>query len=506
MTKIYYSPMRTGSISFQLLLDDALTYVNSDLNNKVIFITCRGELLPCNNNLNSSKLRCLECITHSKYFENKYAHPQISFINLAKFSKKNTRINHNFNYTSLEDIKKIKYKSIPIGLGIVSSYVSITRNINPKINIYNKTLLDKLIITSQYIVDSFSSIFEIVDPNEVVLFNGRFSGLRDVFESALKKDIKVITIEYLLTKDNLNASKLLFENALPHDVDYNTKQINNLWSNKGIKNKEEIASKFFVRRKDGQFSGDKVFITGQNKDLLPMKWDKSKRNFVIFNSSEDEYFSIGGDWDTVRVFESQKIGIEYIINKLASLNNINIYIRIHPNLKNNTFDYVKDLMKFNKKNVFIIEADSNISSYKLMESSEKCIVFGSTMGVEATYWNKPVINLANSLYNNLDVAYYPKNLTELDDLLINTLESKPKLGCLKFGLYNIYDSGEKYNYIDYNFSTTTLFNKKIRVPTSLKILNSFFIYKAIYLFTRAFDFKYHFYKFFTEKKINEQNI
>ena len=56
MTKIYYSPMRTASVSFQLLLDDALTYVNSDLNNKVIFITCRGELLPCNNNLNSSKL------------------------------------------------------------------------------------------------------------------------------------------------------------------------------------------------------------------------------------------------------------------------------------------------------------------------------------------------------------------------------------------------------------------------------------------------------------------
>ena len=51
MTKIYYSPMRTGSISFQLLLDDALTYVNSDLNNKVVFVTCRGELLPCNNNL-----------------------------------------------------------------------------------------------------------------------------------------------------------------------------------------------------------------------------------------------------------------------------------------------------------------------------------------------------------------------------------------------------------------------------------------------------------------------
>ena len=35
--------MRTGSISFHPI-GDALTYVNSDLNNKVVFITCRGEL------------------------------------------------------------------------------------------------------------------------------------------------------------------------------------------------------------------------------------------------------------------------------------------------------------------------------------------------------------------------------------------------------------------------------------------------------------------------------
>ena len=75
--------------------------------------------------------------------------------------------------------------------------------------------MDKLIITSQYVVDTFNEILEIVDPEEVVLFNGRFSGLRDVFESSLKKNIKEITIEYLLTKDNLNASKL---HALPHDV------------------------------------------------------------------------------------------------------------------------------------------------------------------------------------------------------------------------------------------------------------------------------------------------
>ena len=50
-------------------------------------------------------------------------------------------------------------------------------------------------------------------------------GIKRCFESSLK-NIKVITIEYLLTKDNLNASKLQFENVT-HDVTYNTKQINN---------------------------------------------------------------------------------------------------------------------------------------------------------------------------------------------------------------------------------------------------------------------------------------
>lgn len=38
----------------------------------------------------------------------------------------------------------------------------------------------------------------------------------------------------------------------------------------------------------------------------------------------------------------------------------------------------------------MIGADSDISTYDIMDNAEKVIVFGSTMGLESSYWENPL--------------------------------------------------------------------------------------------------------------------
>jgi hypothetical protein len=124
-------------------------------------------------------------------------------------------------------------------------------------------------------------------------------------------------------------------------------------------------------------------------------------------------------------------------------------LRIHPNLgkKENlqvNWIYV-NLLKFS--NLTIIAADSEISTYKLMFNCDKVLTFGSSTGIEATYWGKPAIQSGMSLWYYLDAVYTPSNHQELiNQLLQKDLIPKPKINALKFGYYvgNRGISFEKY--------------------------------------------------------------
>ena len=126
----------------------------------------------------------------------------------------------------------------------------------------------------------------------------------------------------------------------------------------------------------------------------------------------------------------------------------------------------------------VIAPESPISSYSLLDVADKVIVFGSTMGIEAAYWHKPVICLAHSFYLKLEVAYNPKTVEELWSY-IDTKDLKDKYNddILKFGyLFMSNDSFERFKYIDNGVFYYNIFGKKYEYPRYCKTLGSTFIY------------------------------
>ena len=246
-------------------------------------------------------------------------------------------------------------------------------------------------------------------------------------------------------------------------------------------NEQIYTKQFFIKKNRGELIHDKaVYIKNQDKNLLPINWNKNQHNIVIFTSSEDEYNTLGGDYEKT-VYPNQSEGLLKICNSFASLlsrniklkNSHKIWIREHPNVKNIPWNYSKSYLNKLKKNSFIefIGADSKISTYKLLDNCSKSVCFASIMGVEANYWQKPSIILSRRVYDSFKNSFYvPKNHNEVMKLIMrNTLRSKSKIGSLIYANYWS-NASKKINYFE---GKNNLFYFKNRLLKDNAFINLF---------------------------------
>jgi capsule polysaccharide modification protein KpsS len=242
-----------------------------------------------------------------------------------------------------------------------------------------------------------------------------------------------------------------FKNALPHNIKTKVNLINKAWNNSSHskEERERIGRSFFEKRFKGLKTNDKVYIKDQVRDKLPKGVDYNKRTFVIFTSSDDEFAAVGKDFENP-FFEDQNQGIAYVAKLFSSqFPNHNLIIRMHPNLKGVNYEYVQELRKMDQisPNIQVIAPESDIDSYALLKVAEKVIVFGSTIGLEANYWGKPVVLLGKCFWYYEDIAYIPENKGQIAHLLDKKLEPKNRANAIKFGYYFL-EGGERTSYYD----------------------------------------------------------
>lgn len=408
----------------------SLSVINNNNDREFTLLYCNGVVNFCSANFNGNKLRCISCIRLIKkiYKKNNLIGLSRNILTPNQIEKLDKPIVIN----NIEDIKNQYYESCDSGWAALSTYVSFSRNIGP----YN----NKQINTIKKFTKSASVLFNVIKnyletkrDNEFYVFNSRLFDTRPAFRAAktLNIDTKVIEVG----GSGLN-NIVIFDNAMPHDINYVTLLINKLWKRESIDNKLEIAKIFFINKKNNTQTNDKIYTKNQIANLLPTNWNNQKRNIAIFNSSEDEFFAIGPEW--TRIYSSQVEGIERLCESLLEYNNIQLYLRVHPNLLGLTYKYVTDLYDLEKKykNITVIKPEEQISSYALIDNCEKVITFGSTIGVEACYWEKVSICLGMSLYSKLGAVYLPQNHTDVMQLITNTnLPKLSKEGALKYGYF-----------------------------------------------------------------------
>ena len=351
------------------------------------------------------------------------------------------------NWAARYDINKklinIKYKSKNLGIGVLSSFVSIyqNENFNEKENIIKSAL-----ISSALVFERTKKLIEIIKPDEIVTFNNRFALSLPILEVAKNYNIK-----YHCHERGSRPNKYqIFEKSV-HDVDERGDQIFKLWKNTNIQLRNKFGKKYF----DLPFTTSKINfnLAGTKKNLSlnqnqSIELDKNKKKIVFFCSSNHEFHAISNDFNNDqlnKIWSNQIKAIRSVIKVLKKISNYQFILRVHPSLTE-LQDEKDTWAKFKKnKQIKIIDAESKINSFDLLKKADIVISYGSSLAVHAVYNGKTSISLRKHVFSKSGLILHPKNEKELLNFLIKKNKRHDKKKCYPYGNY-LTNFGIKYKH------------------------------------------------------------
>lgn len=407
----------------------------------VEFLVCDSSINICETNPNHLLYKCSDCINVRKNAL-KIINTEDNKIHLLNVDK-NIRLEIP-DFSNIEELKNFRIGDNDLGQAVASSLISFLREAHPNLENLQQRIKDML-IDSFGIYQRAKELLKNICPDLLYIHNGRHNIIRPVLRAAQNLGIS------LISKDSISYEKYYtVKNSFIQDLEKSKENIRDIWSN--INDKEvkcQKAEDWYKFRSGRKIYDWKRFTELQNPDLLPDKFDSSKKNITIFNSSEDEFEALELWNDTL--FEKQIDAIKFILENFQD-NKYHFYIRIHPFLKGINNSQIIELYNLKYLNLTIISAESDVSTYNLLKKSDLIISFGSTVGVEAVYWGKPSILIGRAFYEDLNVNYIPKSKKELLALISSELKAHDKKGAVIYACWEI-ERGIKFkNYNAYKLS------------------------------------------------------
>lgn len=450
-----------------------------DKGDEVVQLVCNASLPACDTNPSKAFSKCVNCIAKRREGV-RLLTGEVSSVPYLLLEKQDREQIRNFKWEAetIADLKEIIYQTFDVGYAVASSLISLLSNPNPAIK-ENREMIDNLIYSSLEVYHSVINHLSELKPDVFYVFNGRLAHTKAAFRAALKTGVKCLIHERGSTFRHYE----LYENHLPHDLEKMAEKIKAFWrQNEDEAYKKEKAAYFFENRRKGKILSWKSFTENQQKGLLPAGFSPDKKNIMIFNSSEFEFASVGPEWDNP-LYKNQNEGILRIVTDMSAHKEYHFYVRLHPNLTTANPDNYRELLTFKAPNFTLIMPDDNADSYHLLDMAHKVVTFGSTMGIEAVYWDKVSIMAGHSMYEALDAVYRPATHQELLDLLVDDeLKPKDKTGAYIFGYYYatsgiMFKYYQPYDYKSGKFKNVELENPLL--PDEQKWMNRYWAYRHI---------------------------
>jgi len=474
MRKVFLLPHARFNMHFWLMLDEA--FIAYQAGDEVSVVYCDGCLSYCRTNICASKMVCRVCRVLAKKAVT--ALPQeIKTYPLGQYVTAQNRSEVEklrFDYHSIDELKAIEYRGVDIGYSVLSFYVDLRRNLYPEFNDVTVAFFDQLLRVAAHLTHAVEVIDDVIKPDHYAVFNGRLFDARPFFRKPCLMGRRAQCFEVESTPPTWEYLSVHYNNSLPHDVLANCEKIVSYWNecaqNTPSQKMMQIGKAFFERRrmKAPISSNTESFVALQVPNRMPEGWDSNKRNFVFFNSSEDEFAGIDKVFDGAKFKPTQREVIEKVALLSAEVDaNIHVYLRLHPNLTKVKHRYHVELLNLGVKfpNLTVIPADSAVSTYALLDAAEKVITVGSTVGVEAVYYKKPSVLLGPSYYQFLDICYTPKDDDELRAMLKEVLAPKEAFAAVQYGFYWMSGKGRKWERFDFGSSGKSRI-LGVRIPVS----------------------------------------
>ena len=346
--------------------------------------------------------------------------------------------------TTLAGLMDYHYEGVNIGRGAAASAISTVRDTALDGAGEHREMFELQLCNALGALRNFRRLLDRLQPDEVVLFNGRHAESRPLVELCEQQGLNFVCHE----RGGSIQLYQPFRNNLPHSIRNRRKLIQELWDSYDPARAREQAIGWYESKRVGRNTDDKSYVGDMASGKLPDHWDAKKHNIVVFNSSEDEMKSIA-EWNTP-LFDSQNDVIADLVTALAERPDVHLYVRMHPNLGKLDNQQTRELRALKADNFTLIPGPAPVDSYSLAEAADVVLIFASTIGVEATYWGTASILYGPSFYAGDDAVYEPRSFSELLDLLTTPgLPAKPRENTYKYGLF-ISRNGREYQHAEVN--------------------------------------------------------
>lgn len=344
-------------------------------------------------------------------------------------------------FQSKTTFMNFKHGGFDVGKAVASTLISAKRE--PEfLSCYSTPKLRKILSSSILFYDQMKAHLKISRPKKVLVFTGRLTPDRAVYQAAKELKIPVEVIELGGQIDRY----LRLQERTPHDEFDAFTEISRIWDSADERESQkiEIGRQWFeMRRYDPKHSISK-HAKALKKGFLPLRLEPEKKRVSILISSDDERMAAGNS-KPPRDFSNQLQTVKNLLLHFEDNKQIEFVVRMHPHLRDIENSQVRTFQDLKNKSVQIIQAASSIDTYALVESSDLAISFWSSMGIEATFWKNASAVLCPTTYSSLDSCYKPKSLEELYSLVKNPPPPKPQIEAIKFGFWQM-KKGEPYEY------------------------------------------------------------
>lgn len=393
-------------------------------------LRCRGELQTCLKNPDHREGWCRICTSKIDAGLSTLPDANVEELRAAKPDKRLPRV-----FESAEALKAFTIDGVDLGRGVYSTMCGRAKKDTHFDTRAYASMIRRELETAWSVYVGVRDTIARIKPDRVYVFNGRFATTYAAVVAAQKAGVTFFTHERGGSTDRY----LLRENALPHDIEINTAEIEQVWA-AGSPDKEAVARRWFVERRNGVERSWESFTKAQTVGMLPPGFDQTRRNIAIYNSTLEEYASIRG-WEHP-YYTDEVVGLARIVGDMAKARpDTHLYLRIHPHMKGIERDDNYQLRAYAElertaKNLTIIWPESPVHTYELIDRSKLVLTFGSTVGAEACFWGTPSILSGRSLYEKLDCAHVTKSHDEVIRLLSTDYPpAKEQSGALKYGYW-----------------------------------------------------------------------
>lgn len=443
-TVVIYNPLAHWFRQYETTLELVERYLQRGF--RVRLLACRATLPACMANPTHSLGVCMQCQSRFAAGVRWAGVNRVQVESFMPLTASQHALVKNITQTpfaSLAQVQQLTLDGSDIGLAALSSAISYLREPHPDV-LKHRDMIARFLRSALIAHFAFKNLFERECPDEFVVFNGRFAEVRPPLRLAQQLGIQTYVFEAI---QGLIEHFVLTPNSFLHDLDIMKREMERVYAATVLSEDEQrqLAKETFRLSRIFYFEQEEKRDETQVITPHKRKQGESAR-LIIFNNSEDEFEAIPG-WKNP-FYKHQNDGIEQLLSAFAGRDDIHITLREHPNLKgvdSSQRDFLRQLpSRF--ANFTRIEAESKVSSYELMDDNDLVMTFGSSIGIEAAYFGKPVILMGRALYEDLNCCLRPNGHAALVNLLDDYIrthqlpahaptQADVKLAALKYGVF-----------------------------------------------------------------------